>query len=168
MAIEYAMDGALDTEFGAFYDELLNSGGSTEFHLFDQNVQLKVVYKFKMDANDQVVAAGGPLVAIKKVSGHFVPLLDGTTHVVVVDKHPWDGGQQSRKKAALHNALMSIVVIQDDSGNIKVKARKPDIVCYRETVRRYGPWSESLELLAASLARGTAQLVEQINQSQAA
>ena len=76
---------------------------------------------------------------------------------MVFDAYFWQNADQRTREARMHRALMGIEVAEGG----KLKARAPDVIEYRATLVRYGPYTEELTSVAevmrgAALAGGTA------------
>ncbi len=138
--IEYVKDETLQ---GAL-DDILSDGELREFaNLRDNKVVIACCLKVKTNKDGEDEASPGEVVQLKKVSALHKVFIDAH-YLMVVDNYGWNNANSEiKQKAMIHKALMRIDV-EEDGGNLKFKARQPDVVEFRATVLRYGTYNESL------------------------
>lgn len=150
-----------NTEIAEITQDLLTDLSLSEFAgLRDTETTIAVLEKVKMNKEDELQKCGNP-VDVKKISG-FASVFINAKYVLLIDKYHWDDLSDTKKRALIHKALMSIQVQKNSDGSIKYTSRKPEIQEHIETITRYGKYNDSLTVLADILASGAQKAAEQI------
>jgi hypothetical protein len=111
---------------------------------------LKIGACFKSKLVDGEAKPAGAPIDLKKFPTLwklFAQPTEEYEYVLVIDQYAWDSASQTAQKAFIHKGLMSIEITEGGS-----KTRKPDVMEFSQTVKRFGPYSQTLEDL---LDRGT-------------
>lgn len=134
MPTEYELSNGLQERVG----ELLST--CEDFNaLRDTDVAIGCCFRIKLNKDDEMVASG-PASDLKRVS----PLMRAFfsfDFVVVVDQYVWNNVSGVAQNAMLHSALMRAQVEVAGQGT-KIRMRKPDVVEFSQTLRRFGLYKE--------------------------
>ena len=109
--------------------------------------------KIKMGKDTEELVEAKPAFDTKKVPDLYRAISDDAAHfVVIIDMYVWNHCEAQEREALVHSALMRIDVNEE-----KQKIRKPDVVFYSATLRRYGQFDGSVrELRDILTSAGTA------------
>lgn len=121
-------------------DEMISS--CEDFHEVDnEGVRVSACFRIKHNKDDELVASGAPS-DLKKISPMMQAFVSHD-YVVVIDQYVWNHSSTTMQQALLHSALMRLHIAPNDAGTeIKVKTRKPDVIEFSQTLRRYGLYKE--------------------------
>ncbi len=131
-----------------------------EFELI-RDVTVAAVLKVKMNKDDEMVETT-PKVGLKKVPDLYKALSAETDLVLVVDAFTWKNANDDLRRALVHTGLMGIEAKRNNSGEVTLKARTPDVVFHSATLRRFGDFDPSVESLRSILHEATTSSSQRI------
>lgn len=148
-------------ELSLWFEEFLNRPDYGEFEsLRNSGLKLSVFYAVAAseedDADGEYKPAQKEVVVVKKVPPIFkANSKDDADIIISIDFGEWDALHQDEREVKLHTALSSIDVKVADNGDVKIKSKKPDVVAYSSTVRRYGVQTSSMQRLRELMSNTT-------------
>jgi hypothetical protein len=149
MPTEYELDEGLTAKI----QSLIDNPELAEFSLLRQfAIKVEGCLKVRLDKHGEPLPSKGKKVEVKKTPAVF-SLLVQPQYVVVVDYGFWIDQMVSEvhKKALLHHALMQLNVEPTTDGK-KLGIRKPDVIEFAATAKRYGAWTSELATFRQILA----------------
>lgn len=126
-----------------------------------RDLELVAMTKDKYNAEDELVF-GSPAVDAKVVPEIWkATFTSDTDYLLLVDGYTWEKADASEQETLVHTLLMKIDVQETDKGT-KLKIRKPDIVAFSTTARRYGTRLHEADTLQRILQNAGADLLERV------
>lgn len=122
--------------------------------LRDHEVKVTPVLCLREDNNGDVKRAKGRPISVRKVSDLEKAIAPKVgDYLLVVDSGTFDDASDHQQRALLFDALL-LIDVTEVNGNIKMGKRQPDLICNVETLRVFGPCSNTDLAVLSALKAG--------------
>lgn len=133
-----------EKELTEFFAEIMKLPDFAD--LVEDEVAILPCFCIRTNDDGENVDYKWPPVKAKKVDEAMRIFMPEKPHyVLIVDYTYWKDVQPAQCEAAIHEALCSINVTKTDAGDLKLKTVPPEIVTYARTLKRYGPYRQTLQ-----------------------
>lgn len=158
-----------DVELNTAVTEVLNNKEFGEFsELRNNKVKVLPLMRIKTNKEGEHQPCKGIPAQVKKVSDiHKAAGIDADL-ILVVDYYAWNHPKGlnpgNTLRAILHFALKTVEVTKNEEGQVKISKVDPDVVMFKDTIKRYGVFEEDLgevrEILNAAAQESTRRLAD--------
>lgn len=124
--------------------------------LRDLRITPLIIEKTKKDkeGNEETVE-GKPAISAKKVPPLFYHMTGGdragTQYVLLFDKYCWNKMDTDERDANVHSMLCMLDPQSKQNGDLVLKMKKPDVVTFKATLRRFGCFDAEMDLVRQTL-----------------
>jgi len=134
-------------------DDLIKQVIARDFPEIDkESIAIAGVLKSTANSDEEIVPSMMPAAILKKRSPLYTVWSEVPAFYILLDHFIWENARDE-VVGWVGNALSAMQLEQDKKGNNKIKLTKPDIVVYHLSLRKYGQFSEGLQLVFDALKK---------------